>query len=385
MLELLAEAGFGEDVFNARQHRSCELVDVYVLRLAIQLARDLGLEAALPEPRSAEELVAARGFAPAFRGPLAWLLEWLAADGLVERELGSPGPRGASSEVRYRCPGPLPEPGLAAARAEALAIDPSYAPTYAMLDEAAAGYRKVAAGEASGERALFSRVALWAGYFSNANGYYALNNRVAAAVVADRLPPAGGRVLEVGAGLGSATQALLDRLGSAARDLAVYRATEPVPFFRRRAERDLASRHPGTPLAFASLDVNSPWGEQGIAPASFDVVWGVNVFHLARRLVDVLREAHAALAPGGWLVAGDGMRPAAGAAVAAEFPFQLLDAFVQVELDPELRPSPGFLTAGQWRAAFAAAGFSSVAVVPDVAELVAVHAGFYAAAVCGRR
>jgi len=378
MYAIFAEAGLGKDVFNPRQHLSCELVELYVLRLAVQLVETLGLAPALAEPRATDELLAMRGFEPAFRAPLGWLLDRLAVAGLLVRE-------GAATQVRYRLSAPLPEPELAAARAEGLANDPSYAPTYAMLDEAAATYPKVASGEASGERALFQKLNLWVAYFSNSNGYYALNNRVGAAAAAARVPSAGGRVLEVGAGLGSATEALLDRLAGRGRDLAGYRATEPVLAFRRRAERTLTAAYRDVPLAFSALDVNQPWAAQGVAPGSFDLVWGVNVFHLARRLDDVLAEARTALAPGGWLVIGEGMRPAAGRVVGAEFPFQLLESFLDVELDPVRRPTPGFLTAEHWCRALAAAGFSAIAVAPDVARLLEIYPGFFAAAACGQR
>jgi SAM-dependent methyltransferase len=378
MYAIFAEAGLGEEVFNPRQHLSCELVELYVLRLAVQLVETLGLAPALAEGCAPDELLALRGFQPGFRAPLGWLLERLAVAGLLVRE-------GGAKQARYRLSAPLPEPDLAAARAEGLASDPSYAPTYAMLDEAAAAYPKVAAGETSGERALFQKLSLWVAYFSNSNGYYALNNRVGAAATAARLPLAGGNVLEVGAGLGSATEALLDRLAGRGCDLAAYRATEPVLAFRRRAERNLTAAYRDVPLAFAALDVNQPWAAQGVAPGSCDLVWGVNVFHLARRLDAVLAEARTALAPGGWLVIGEGMRPAAGRVVGAEFPFQLLDSFLDVELDPVRRPTPGFLTADQWCRALAAAGFSTIALALDVARLLEIYPGFFAAAVCGRR
>src|SRR5262249_39659838 len=129
-------------------------------------------------------------------------------------------------------------------------------------------------------------------------------------------------------------------------------------------------------------DLNQPWD---VAPASVDLVWGVNVFHLAHDLVAVLREAHTALAPGGWLVVGEGIRPAPGVPVGAEFPFQLLESFTAVRLDPIPGPEPGFLTAEPWLAAFERAGFVDVALVPDVIRLRALYPGFFAAAICGRR
>jgi SAM-dependent methyltransferase len=369
--DVLAEAGFGADLFNPRQHRSCGLVDRYAVAHAAGLLRTLELEPLLTTPQGLEALVAARGFAAPFRRQLAWLLRFLAHAGVLAEDGG-----------RYRLVG-TPPATLDELRAAVLDTDASYAPALALLDEAAAIYPRVARGETSGERALFLRARLWADYFDNANGYYGLTNRVAARAAAARVPPR-GRVLELGAGLGSATGALLAEVGDVST-LGAYDVTEPVPFFRRRAERTLAAAHPGAPLAFGALDVNAPWTAQGAAPGGHELVYGVNVMHLARDLGAALGEARGALAPGGWLVLGEGIRPGPDVPVAAELPFQLLESFADVETHPETRPSAGFLTAETWLAAFRRAGFADVALVPDAIRLRALVPAFLAAAVVGRR
>ena len=366
--DLLAEAGFGPDVFNPRQHRSCELVDRYALAHAAALLRALDLESLLATPKT----VAARRFAEAFRRPLAWLLRFLAHAGAL-----------AADGDRYRLASAPDVPALGEVRAAVLDTDPSYAPALALLDEAATIYPRVARGETSGERALFLRARLWVDYFDNANGYYGPTNRVAARTAAARLPKR-GRVLEVGAGLGSATSALLEELATPDA-IGAYTVTEPVPFFRRRAERSLAAARPDAPLIFAALDVNQPWAAQGVAAAGHDLVFGVNVMHLARDLDAALREAWAALAPGGTLVLGEGLRPGPEIPVAAELPFQLLESFADVATHPETRPSAGFLTAETWLAALRRAGFVDPSLEPDAIRLRALAPRFLAAAVVGRR
>jgi SAM-dependent methyltransferase len=368
---LLAEAGFGQDLFNPRQHRSCELVDRYAHAHAAALLQALGVDTLLREPQAVDALVEARGFAAPFRRPLAWLCRYLAHEGVL-----------AADGARYRLQGTPPPAPLAEIRADVLATDPSYAPALTLLDEAAAIYPRVARGETSGERALFLRARLWADYFDNANGYYGLTNRVAARAAAARLPQ-GGRVLEIGAGLGSATRALLEE-PTVPGALGAYRVTEPVPFFRRRAERTLAAAHSSVPLVFGELDVNQPWKAQGIAQ-EHDLVWGVNVMHLARDLDGALREARSSLVPGGFLVLGEGLRPGPEVPVAAELPFQLLESFADVETHPVTRPTAGFLTAEAWLAALGRAGFVDVALVPDAIRLRALVPAFLAAAVVGRR
>jgi hypothetical protein len=84
-------------------------------------------------------------------------------------------------------------------------------------------------------------------------------------------------------------------------------------------------------------------------------------------------------------VIGEGLRPARGIPVGAEFPFQILASYTGVERDPETRSTHGFLTAEEWLGAVARAGFATPAVVPDVIRLRALYPGFFAAAIQARR
>src|SRR5208283_3056883 len=225
----LAAVGLSPDPFDPIQDRACKLVDLYTLHVAIDLLRELADPALLERGASADDLLAGGGYVAAFRPALGWLLGRAAAAGL---------------DVRT----PLPRTDRASVRAACLAVDPSYVPAFTLMDEAAALYPRVARGEVNGDRALLMKVSLWVTYFDNRNGYYALNNRVVAAAAAARTAgPA--RVLEVGAGLGSATEAMLAGLPAVER----YHVTEPIPFFRRRAERALRAAHPSVALEFGAL------------------------------------------------------------------------------------------------------------------------------------
>jgi SAM-dependent methyltransferase len=224
-------------------------------------------------------------------------------------------------------------------------------------------------------------------YFSNDNPLYAVNNRVAAVAAARRLPDrAKRRILEVGAGTCGGTTALLDVLRAEARidRLAEVLVTEPSAFFRRRGERLLKRVCADLPVRFAGLDIDRPWASQGIAPASFDLVYAVNVFHVAGDLIFSLREARAALAEGGVLVAGECLRPFPGEPVYVELVFQILDSFTAVRTDPETRPQPGFLTPEQWCLALGRAGFAEVEITPDHARIREIFPKLFAGAVCGR-
>jgi emericellamide synthase (highly reducing iterative type I polyketide synthase) len=104
----------------------------------------------------------------------------------------------------------------------------------------------------------------------------------------------GLRVLEVGAGTGSATVPLL----RAIRDHIVrYDFTDVSPgFFEGAAERL-------GPLAdvveFRALDIEKDPLAQGFEPASYDLVVASNVVHATSRIDDTLRNIRALLRPGG--------------------------------------------------------------------------------------
>ncbi len=282
------------------------------------------------------------------------------------------------------------QPELARLRALGLDIDCTNAPTLDLLDEAASLYPAVARGEQSGEQGLFGAQAipLWLNYFHNDNLTYAVNNWVGAALAADRLTTrATLRILEVGAGAGSASEILLrwfDGPGLLPR-IEHYLITEPNGFFRRRGQRELSKQYRDLPLEWGALDIDLPWDSQGVACGKFDLVYGVNVLHVAKDLLFSLNQARGALAPDGWLVIGECVRPYLNQPIYAELIFQILDSFTDVNTDPEIRPNPGFLTADQWRRAFARAGFERAEVAPDVDRIREVYSHFFTGAICGQR
>jgi len=241
-------------------------------------------------------------------------------------------------------------------------------------------------GRKSGEEILFSpaRLPLWIRYFSNANILYAINNTLGAETLARVLPAAGAEVLEIGGGCGSAAEAALQRLGPF---VSRWRFTELVPTFARRGERAArAAAAPGTVVEAAKVDMTKPWEAQGIAPASFDAVYSVNCFHVAPDLGFVLREARAALKPGGVAVVSECVKPGTNPPPSyVDFVFNFLTTFTNVTLDPVLRPNHGFLSPTAWRANFAAAGFGDVTLVPDVDAVAARYPKFFVGAVVARR
>jgi SAM-dependent methyltransferase len=366
--------------FDERFHACCELVERYAADLALEIVAALGLTGDLAAGATAAELVAARGFAAGFEPALDALLVRLAASG----DLAA-----AGEPLRYRATRPPRASERAALRAQGEALDARLVATFDLLDAAAAAYPAVARGEASGEQILLgpARVQLWLAYFAADNRVYAVSNEIAAAAAVRALRRGPGlRLLEIGGGAGSAALALLGELERAGRlaDVARYDFTEPAPFFRRRGERELKARFPGLPLVARGFDIDLPAAAQGDDFGAYDLVFGVNVLHVARRLGEALAQLRDLLVPGGALVAGECFRLFPGQVAPADLVFQLFRGFTEVELDA-LRPHPGFLEPEIWRRALAASGFADVELVPDLERIRDVYPRFYAGALRARR
>ena len=111
------------------------------------------------------------------------------------------------------------------------------------------------------------------------------------------------RILEIGAGTGATTAALLEALGERSAD---YLVSDISPSFLVAQRQRWASRQGGPSLSYATLDIERDPCGQGLAPHSFDVVVAANVLHATRDLSQVLRHVARLLAPGGALVLLEG-------------------------------------------------------------------------------
>jgi SAM-dependent methyltransferase len=377
-------------LFDASYLRLHLLYAEFICRLVLQVVRETELEQAMAEPGSAKEITARAGLtAEQALVPLDWMLRLLAARGLLE-ELPPVAEHPDIGASRYRPLGPFPTLDPVPLREEQARQDPSWMPAYVLAETVARDYPAFLRGEVTGEEVLFSprRLRLWIDYFSNDNGLYLVNNRLGALAFEQWLPRSGGVVLELGGGLGSGALALLERLeaGGKLDAIAEYRFTEFAPAFLRRGERALRTQYPAlSRLTFGPLDINGPFGEQGIAPGSVSVVYAVNTLHVAHDLEFTLGQVHRALEPGGRLVVSECVRPYPRQPIESEFVFNLTETFRSPRLHPLYRPGGGFLTPGQWRGAMEAAGFADIRFLPDIERVHAHAPGFIIAAIGASR
>lgn len=187
--------------------------------------------------------------------------------------------------------------------------------------------------------------------------FFAPYAELAAFAAVEVLPP-GASVLEFGAGTGAATGRLLARAPAGLITSYVY--TDVSSVFLQAGKR----RFTEAPfLEYKTLDLNVPPQAQGFAPGSFDLIYGVNALHVARSLPASLAYLKGLLKPSGRLLIGEGSPPDAGRMWRPDLLFGLLEGWWNVELTP-LRPRPGWLLPGEWRALFEAAGLVDVCALP---------------------
>ena len=175
-----------------------------------------------------------------------------------------------------------------------------------------------------------------------------LGDAVAAAVSA--LPPDRRlRVLEVGAGTGSATAVILPLLPAARFE---YTFTDiSAGFFARAEERfDTA----GASIEYKPLNIEADPVSQGFDSHGYDVVIAANVLHATRHLGETLAHCRDLLAPSGQLIALEGLHRRAW----QDLTFGLLDGWWR--FDDAFRPDHALATPAEWRRALGDAGFADI-------------------------
>jgi SAM-dependent methyltransferase len=348
-------------------HRASAL---YTARTCLLLLFDLGWEARLRAGTTLDGLCSA--LPEQARKPLAWMLPFLALEGLLTQQ-GSV----------FRLDGE-PDLDLRGIRETVDFEAPGHAVNFDLLDGVRARILPFFTEGKAGDGLLFdlSLFPLWLTYFRNENLGYFPNNLLTLLALREGLSE-GARVLELGGGGGSFAKlvALQGAEEGWLSRIVDYRFTDVAPTFLRRAQRELKAAAPGLPLSFQLMDLNRPLGEQGIEPASLDAIIGINVLHVAQDLEATLRDLRSRLKPGGRLVIGECVKPDLARPLYLEFFFTFIRSFTEVQLHPEWRPVHGFLTPEAWEKALRHAAFSTLRFTPPPRPLMDHHPAFNATSI----
>ncbi|WP_039798178.1 thioester reductase domain-containing protein [Nocardia araoensis] len=252
---------------------------------------------------------------------------------------------------------PGPPPGTGGMRADLLARFPETEPYVALLDACLAAYPRVLRGELSATEVLFPGGHLeLVGAIYRGNAAYDFTNGLLAGLVSAVAQRHGEtrpvRIVEVGAGTGGSTHAVLDAL--AERGIAFdYHYTDVSHSFVAHGRRTFGTR---SNVRFGVLDIETDPVAQGFPAHQADLVICANVLHATRSIDATLRNVRRLLAPGGVLACTEATTDLEVLALT----FGLLDGW-HAYRDPEVRlPHSPLLSEPQWRDAMSAAGFSGI-------------------------
>lgn len=106
------------------------------------------------------------------------------------------------------------------------------------------------------------------------------------------------KILELGAGTGATTKALLEKIDGA---FASYTFTDVSSGFFPKAKQLFAQY--GSRMVFQTLDIGVPVHEQGFKEHTYDIVLASNVLHITDNLEAMLQRVRKLLKPGGYLLA----------------------------------------------------------------------------------
>lgn len=165
------------------------------------------------------------------------------------------------------------------------------------------------------------------------------------------------RLLEVGAGTGSTTDAVLHALEQRRYD-AEYWFTDISRGFLARARNRYEARR--LRMSYHAFDVGRAPQPQGIPENYFSAVIAANVLHTTRSVGQALRQVKQTLRDGGLLL----LNEITGSNIAAHMTFGLLDGWWAYD-DEELRiPGSPALSRTSWQRALEEAGFENISFPP---------------------
>ncbi|MFI9040629.1 SDR family NAD(P)-dependent oxidoreductase [Streptomyces sp. NPDC053726] len=349
----------GADSELAAHHRAVAEAEELALRLLASVLDRAALFGAGEASR--EELAARLGVVPEHAALFQAQLDMLAeADWLTVTDGGRLRPTGRRT---------APEEELIVEFSQLTERHPSIAPVVTLLGDCLTALPDVLTGRRPAMEVLFpdgsaERVAaVYRGdpVTDRCNGEVArlVAEQVEARRAAD--PTAPVRILEIGAGTGGTTAAVLAALALHG-DGIEYVFTDVSPAFVRKARNRFGAQYPFT--RFEVLDIEADPTGQGLTPGAHDVVLATNVLHATRRLSDTLTGAKRLLRRGGALLLVEGTR--ARHQLALIFG---LTAGWWLFSDPEQRmPRSPLASERQWRDALAACGFTDISAAAPTTE-----------------
>jgi len=333
----------------------------YVSHLILQLFENTGiLELLKNKYTTSNEIIAEFNFIPNANYALEWMLSFLNQGGFLKKMEDRKG-------ARY-CYEKIEDIDLQDLFQKTVDLDKNIIPSAKLMEYCLSEYPNFFNGQKKGFEILFAadKIKLWVDYFSNDNSGYCVYNSLGAFGVLKWMKEKHNiRFLEVGGGTGGASAALIDKLKkNLLSRISEYIFSDVSPVFLRIGNRAIMNAAPDDfQYSLKRLDFDKPIVEQGIGEDEVDIVYGVNAVHVAKNLANTLKNIYKVIKPGGMIILSESCRPSQDYLLFQEVIFNLLDNYVNVDLDKDLRPIPGFLDYEHWRSNLEASGFKNIEAI----------------------
>ncbi len=356
---------FIESIFTDKYYELVNLSKEYVLYLIIDILKKTNIYPLIKsEFISVEKIIQDLNFIPKAEIPLFWMFFYL-------KELGFLEIKRANNISYFKNSKDLPDINPNKVIDMMLKIDRNVLPSNLLLKKAANGYPEFFHGRKTAVDILFTtdKMKLWTEYFSNNNsGYVVYNSFATLGLLKWLLDKEGIKILELGAGTGSASVFFLREMynKNLIGKIEEYIFSDISPILLRVGNRAIMEELPDIQMVqLKTLDFNKSFFSQGIKPNSFDVVFGVNSIHAAEDLVSSLENIYYSLKPGGLIILSECVRPKENGLLFQELIFNLLDNYRDIKLSA-LRSMPGFLDIKSWKRIFKKTKFKNIELLTNI-------------------
>lgn len=371
---------FTPDVREATRlvNRYCDLqlVDVY---------RELGMAEHLQTPKTAVQLASEYGFVDTASITLRDALRRLGErTGTVVVE----GPPLAATYVHAKTPAD-PTAELAQIRSALLALGADYTAATDFIDFGRKNFvlslkdepdfmDKLLSGRMSDFAELWHRA-------TNVDPLQDLHGAMGARVIDGLLER--GTILEIGGGTGNGARHLFRHLAAEGKldKVEKFIFTDISMRFVLASKHEFTKAYPTVSWGWQFFDLNKPFAEQKVEPASVDLIYAVNAAHVAMNIVDFLKGCREALRPGGHVVFAERVRVNQYEMAPRELTLNLSIYHRSAPEHTPYRPMHCYLAPKNWHQAIELAGFSRCDVLPDLEGLAGEFPDQYAAVVVGTK
>lgn len=354
---------FIKALFTADYYKGYMALEEYVGAIVSSVLRDINILNYLQaDYRSVDDVASHHKLHAQSKPFLEWALRYLEHRGYAQ-----------SKDSEFRVRPDVPDEDLAHNVKQILEFSPSAGTFVTLVELIRREIENFVFGRKSGGDILLSggrTSSLWNDFFNNTFYGYSVINYGAAYGIAKWFSQTNGEsMLELGSGTSGATikvfqtmtsNNLLDRLQTIV-------LTDIIPSLMSTGKKNIEDQVDNPPrFEQRVLDINIPFGQQGFAEASFDIIYGVNVLHVAHDLRCSLKEIYNCLKSNGILVIAETVRPSDRLPMPHEIIFNLLENYHEVQLDPELRPYHGYLTKERWGKILDIARFRDIEYITEL-------------------